>query len=127
MTAAAERLLGTRQSTVIDFDSLPAAERGIGDRFGVHRLQAVPLVYQDRVRGIIVADDPAEPRRVFSPRDLKIVEAYAAQIAAAVENARLFDAERRRVSRLTTLQILSSLVTSSLEMESVAARGWSRC
>ena len=123
MTAAAERLLKTKQSTVIDFDSLPEAERGMGGRFGVHLLQAIPLIYQERVCGIIVVDDPAQPRRVFSPRDIEIVEAYAAQIAAAVENTRLFDAERRRVSRLTTLQNLSSLVASSLEVESVAAMG----
>jgi PAS domain S-box-containing protein len=123
MSPAARSVFETRKSAVIDLDALPGAERGVGGADGSHLMQAVPLVFQDRSVGMIVVDDPAQPRRVFSVREVAILEAFAAQVAAAVENKRLLAAERDRVARLTTLQNLSALVTSSLDMDAVVAKG----
>ncbi|HTX67694.1 MAG TPA: SpoIIE family protein phosphatase [Thermoleophilia bacterium] len=126
MTAAASRVLEMQRGEVVDFDALPAARRGVGERFGVHRLQALPLLYHEQSVGILVVDDPAWPRREFSARELEIMEAFAAPIAAAVENARLLAGERARVARLTALLELSTLVTSTLDVDTVVEQGLPR-
>ena len=55
----------------------------------------------------------------YLERDLRLLEAIAGQIAGAIENARLFEASRRNVERLTTLQRISTLIAGTLEMEAL--------
>ena len=120
MSAAAPRILKTRKRTVIDFDALPEDQHGIVDAFGVHLLHAVPLVYHGDPVGILVADDPASPRRRFTPREFAIVEAMASQVAAAVVNGQLFEAERTSRERESALRQAAALAASSLDLAGLA-------
>src|SRR4029453_4766000 len=52
--------------------------------------------------------------REFSSSDLALVEAIATQAGVAIENARLFDENRRRVEELSVLHELSRAVTGQL-------------
>jgi serine phosphatase RsbU (regulator of sigma subunit) len=53
----------------------------------------VPLVAGTEFIGVLVVDDPGE-RRPFSEREIALLEAIAAQASTALENARLFEAQR---------------------------------
>jgi len=53
--------------------------------------------------------------REFSPSDLALIEAIATQAGVAIENARLFDENRRRVEELSVLHELSRAVTGQLD------------
>ena len=53
--------------------------------------------------------------REFSPSDLALIEAIASQAGVAIENARLFDENRRRVEELSVLHELSRAVTGQLD------------
>ena len=60
---------------------------------GLHSALVVPLVASGAALGVLVAGAPAG--RPFDPAERALWEAVAARAAAAVENARLHDAERR--------------------------------
>src|SRR6185436_3994671 len=53
--------------------------------------------------------------REFSASDLALIEAIATQAGVAIENARLFDENRRRVEELSVLHELSRAVTGQLD------------
>ena len=68
------------------------------DRAGYRALLAVPLLFEDRILGGLVV-----LRRElgnFSEETVELVEAFAAQSALAVRNARLFEEQRRREQEL---------------------------
>lgn len=53
----------------------------------------VPLIFQDRIIGLIALDS-TEPDR-FSENHARLASAFASQVAAALENARLYEETRR--------------------------------
>jgi GAF domain-containing protein/CheY-like chemotaxis protein len=80
-----------------------------------HRSQLfVPVVVKDRM----IAGFAAvwwERAREFSESELALMEAIANQAGVALENARLFDENRRRVEELSVLHDMSREVTGQLD------------
>ncbi|HET7341085.1 MAG TPA: GAF domain-containing protein, partial [Methylomirabilota bacterium] len=74
----------------------------------------VPVVAKDRMIGgfAVVWHDRA---REFSAGDIALIEAVASQAGVAIENARLFEENRRRVEELSVLHELSRAVTGQLD------------
>lgn len=58
----------------------------------------VPLRFGDRATGVINVESPAKD--AFSAEDLRLLNTLAHQLAIAIENARLFEAERTRRAEL---------------------------
>ena len=81
-------------------DALLAAQQS-------HVLVVVPVVWQDRLVGLIGVDDPGE-RREFSQREIDIVEGIAAQAATAIENARLFEERAEALRALAARRTATS-------------------
>jgi GAF domain-containing protein/CheY-like chemotaxis protein len=80
-----------------------------------HRSQLfVPVVAKDRMIGGF-AVVWWEHGRDFSASDLALMEAIANQAGVAIENARLFEENRRRVEELSVLHDLSRAVTGELD------------
>jgi GAF domain-containing protein/CheY-like chemotaxis protein/anti-sigma regulatory factor (Ser/Thr protein kinase) len=79
----------------------------------------VPIVSKDMVIGGIAAVWWTE-RREFSESELALMEAVAGQAGAAIENARLFSDNRRRLEELSLLYELSQAVTGQLERDALA-------
>ena len=82
---------------------------------GPHRTQLfVPVVVKDRM----IAGFAAvwwEQAREFTASELALMEALASQAGVALENARLFAENRRRVEELSVLHDLSRAVTGQLD------------
>ncbi|HEU5319580.1 MAG TPA: GAF domain-containing protein, partial [Methylomirabilota bacterium] len=79
-----------------------------------HRSQLfVPVVAKDRMIGGF-AVVWWERQRDVGPSDLALLEAIANQAGVAIENARLFEENRRRVEELSVLHDLSRAVTGEL-------------
>ena len=74
----------------------------------------VPVITKDRMIGgfAVVWQQPRPP---FSESELGLVEAIANQAGVAIENARLFEENRRRVEELSVLHELSRAVTGQLD------------
>jgi GAF domain-containing protein/CheY-like chemotaxis protein len=90
---------------------LPAAVR----EQGPHRSQLfVPVVVKDRMIAAFAAVW-WELAREFGDGELALMEAIANQAGVALENARLFDENRRRVEELSVLHDLSRAVTGQLD------------
>ena len=57
-----------------------------------------------------------EPRGRFTPRDMALVESVGRQAGIAIQNARLFDAEKRNVALLTALHDTGLDLSAQLEL-----------
>lgn len=101
---------------------------------GAHSVMCVPLKHQDRVVGALYLDNRLV-RGLFTPHDLKVLQAFAAQAAVALVNARLFaeqersrrdlkelyDASQELMGVLDRRRIFSSLLTRSRSLTGAAA------
>jgi len=85
-----------RRRTVVSADSAadPRAERETILSFPVRSLLFVPLVSRDRPLGGLFAAWWGRPADL-SPERLRLADAIGAQAAVAIDNARLFEEERR--------------------------------
>ena len=92
------------------------------DRAGYRALLAVPLLFEDRILGGLVV-----LRRElgnFSTETVELVEAFAAQSALAVRNARLFDEQRRREQELRQAhEELKAAQANMIHSEKMASLG----
>ena len=79
-----------------------------------HASLAVPMFYQQRVRGAIVVTGPG----AISDADSRALSALANNAAIALENTRLFEQERETVHRLRQLDAMKSdfLATAQHEL-----------
>ena len=81
-----------------------------------HRAQLfAPIVARERVIGAFIAVW-WDRTREFSEREVALVEAMGSQAGVAVENARLFEDNRRRLEELSVLHELSRAVTGQLDL-----------
>ena len=62
----------------------------------------------------------------FGPDELEVLTLFASQAAIAIENARLFEAQRRRVFELDTVQSIVQKLTALHDREAVADLGRQR-
>jgi PAS domain S-box-containing protein len=82
------------------------------------RVLGVPLKIGDRVIGVInITDD--EQTRLFDEDDVRLVSLFADQAAIAVENARLFEAERKQRELAEALRQATAAVSSTLDLEQI--------
>jgi GAF domain-containing protein len=80
----------------------------------------VPIQLEEQARGLLeIVDD--DPQRIWTEDERRLVEQVADQLSLALENARLFQAERKRASELDRLVELSRLISQNLELEEVYA------
>jgi diguanylate cyclase (GGDEF)-like protein/PAS domain S-box-containing protein len=77
----------------------------------------VPLIVGDRVIGMLTVDS-TQPDH-FTANHARLATAFADQVAIALENARLFEAERKRSEELEALRQAGLRLTSRLELQPV--------
>ena len=76
---------------------------------------AVPLISQNRVVGVLDIESP-EPG-YFREDQVKLLNLLASQIAIAIENARVYESERRNSELLALLYDISLEMGSTLEID----------
>ncbi|MFW5709647.1 MAG: PAS domain S-box protein [Chloroflexota bacterium] len=86
-------------------------------RAGLHGYVCVPLISGDRLVGSI--NFRSESPGSIPSNKLEIAQEVAAQLAIAIEKARLLEIEQRRNSELTALHQASLQLTSVLDVESI--------
>lgn len=84
---------------------------------GIRHYVDVPLVSRGNILGCLMF--AADAMSVFSQENIEIVVGLAAQIAIAIENARLLEVERKRAEELEILRQASLELTSRLELKPV--------
>jgi signal transduction histidine kinase len=63
----------------------------------------VPLIYQSRLSGVLLVCDKLS-RREFTMDDVEFMSILASQISVAIENARLYESEKRTAHQLRAAQ-----------------------
>jgi signal transduction histidine kinase len=86
MSAVRER----KPIVITDAANDPRPNAQLVERFGEKSLLALPMMHRGRIIGAIVFDDIEKQRR-FTQAEIDRVLAVASQLAAAVENARLYE------------------------------------
>jgi len=77
----------------------------------------VPLIAQDQVIGLLNLDK--EQAGFYTERHAVLAVAFANQAALALQNARLFEAERRQLRLAQTLQSVGALLTTQMSLAAV--------
>ena len=73
----------------------------------------VPLIVRDAVIGFITLD--SRTPSAYKEESAALVQAFAYQVATAIENARLYEAEQRRLQESETLREAAAVVASTLD------------
>lgn len=77
-----------------------------------------PLISRGEVIGTLGLDT-ATPDRKFSPAEIALIETVAGQAAGAIANARLFQQEQRQREIAQSLQEVTTVLNSSLDLQTV--------
>jgi len=80
----------------------------------------VPLLLYDRAIGVMALQN-YEREQAYDEGHLGIMQTLAAQAATALENARLFSEERRRLGQLTFLNNITRIAISTLNADEMLA------
>ncbi len=110
----------SRQPHIInDTDIEPAFEPvGRPALDAVRSVLGAPLLVEGRPIGALFADNFSR-RQAFDDNDLRLLQSLAGQAAIAIENARLYESERRRGAELEALRQASLRLTSTLELQPI--------
>ena len=94
----AKEVITTRKTLVIDYaaTSILSLQKEYVDEHAFLLMLVVPIVYRERLIGLITLDQPGEARP-FGAKEIELVEAIAAQASTAIANAQL-NAEQRQVA-----------------------------
>jgi adenylate cyclase len=85
----------------------------------------VPLAIKARTIGVVYLDSRLAPG-LFSPHDPDLLTAFANQAALAIENARLFDAQRAQVVEISRLEQLQARILASITSGVITVDGGGR-
>ncbi len=88
---------------------------------GMRHMAAFPLLAEDVLVGTLSVGRRAG--KPFRDEEIQLIESCAVQLAVALERARLFDAERRRVLDLSRLNELGALISQQLELPALLSVG----
>ncbi|HSF32332.1 MAG TPA: GAF domain-containing protein [Candidatus Tectomicrobia bacterium] len=77
----------------------------------------VPILIGDRVEGLLIVANHSP--RPFTDADETVLVRLADHVAIAIQNARLYESQEVRATRLQTLTRLNQLISSSLDMGAV--------
>lgn len=82
-------------------------------QFLLRSVLAVPLQYKDRIVGAVYVDNRFKSG-VFTQRELTLLQAFANQVAVAIENARLFSGIQTTLADITEINELIENVFASI-------------
>ena len=79
----------------------------------VRATMEAPLIYQDELLGVLAVHEVGDSERQFTDEDERLLSLFAAQAAAAIQNARLFEEVRQRVQELEALAAVSAALRAA--------------
>ncbi|HEY72210.1 MAG TPA: GAF domain-containing protein [Thermoflexia bacterium] len=115
----AQRVVRERQPLFIPDASASSLPKHLIESFGIASVLLIPLTSKEHVIGLMALDQVEEGRE-FTPAQVDLALAIAAQATIAVENARLFEAEQQRRQEAETLyRATQALATTTLDLPQV--------
>jgi len=117
---ASRRVLQQRQPVAVRLEDPEAdpSEVALMTELEIRSLLMVPLVVRDEAIGLLELYESIRDRE-FTPTEVSVCQTLANQIAAALDNARLFEAEHEQRTLTEALRQATAAVGSSLELDQV--------
>ncbi len=114
---ATAQMLETCQSLIVNLDdeTCDPQERKLLAELGFASMLAVPLVVKDKVIGLVELYDVSS--RHFTEADIHLSQSLANQAAIALENAQLYEAQRRRAEEMSGLYEIALTFSSTLDLD----------
>jgi HD-GYP domain-containing protein (c-di-GMP phosphodiesterase class II)/putative methionine-R-sulfoxide reductase with GAF domain len=112
---------GRTQTYRRDDPSLSDETRAMLDPFQWQSLLEVPLLAKGRLIGVVELGERRRARD-YGPHEIRLAESLANQAATAIENARLFEAQRRRAEEMAALAEMSRAITENLGLQETLDR-----
>jgi GAF domain-containing protein/CheY-like chemotaxis protein len=115
------RVMSAGRSLMLDLDEGAGAvvEHVAADRrLGYTKFLGVPLKIGERTIGVLTF----RARRVFTPRDQELAEAFAGQASIALEHSRLYREARQHAARMRALADLGRVLSETLDPDVVGQR-----
>ncbi len=112
-----------KQEPLLITDNLEAQLKVLGVRHtepGLKSFLGVPLI-SGELMGVLAVED-YEREHAFDEASLRVLGPIAAQVAVSIENARLYGELEQRLSETTTLQEVSRVVNSALDLREIFER-----
>jgi PAS domain S-box-containing protein len=106
---------------VNDYQHSPYAYPTFVEQYGPAATLAEPLLYRDRLIGVLVVTH-VEPGRFFLMPDREPLAVLAAQATIAIENARLFQEITQRQAWLTNILEINKRIAANEDMASLLAQ-----
>ncbi len=100
---------------------LNAGDRAEVERYGWKSQLVVPLVVRDRAIGFVALCESRQ-ERAFAEAEIRLCQTLAADAAAVIENARLYEQERAARERQEALYRIGQVVNSTLDTEAILDR-----
>ncbi|HKP86543.1 MAG TPA: GAF domain-containing protein [Blastocatellia bacterium] len=118
---AEDELLRTREPIVIDDLEQDTRLGQVGEAMcwqGIRSTLIVPVVSKDKLIGSFGLDTIGNPR-AFTNEEIELCKLFAAQVAGAIENARLFENIKSQTERLEALRKTSLAITSENKPDAI--------
>ena len=117
--AAIDWILSYKHALVVEDVAQDAQPDGIRDFVpdSVRSMLLVPVIIKDNVIGVI--NLYACTKRKFTGREVELAQTMTNQVAAAIENAQLYEQAAKRVRMLNTLYEAGQAITSSLQLDEI--------
>jgi PAS domain S-box-containing protein len=103
---------------VNDYPSSPYVNRAFLERLGTTAIVAEPLLYRDRLVGVILISNE-EAIGSFTRSDHELLKVFATQAAIAIVNAQLFHRSEVQRTRSAALVNIAQQLTRGLDLQSV--------
>jgi signal transduction histidine kinase len=100
---------------VRDVTTGPPLARAAIRESGFHAMAVAPLVSRAKALGGLFVTTRGQ--RQFSGKDLELLTSIGRQVAVAMENARLYEAEQRRAEQFRVISEVGSRITSILAVD----------
>ncbi len=101
---------------------LPHIEPELRDGLGAQSLIVVPIAARGVTLGAITLVAAADGNGTFVPDDLRLAELLAKRAAIAIDNARLYDEERRLARVREVVARASDVLSGSLDLDALLGR-----
>ncbi len=94
--------------------TIPDAKGGSGL---TESYMGVPIIVAERVLGVVSVQ--SYKRRAFDENSIRLLSTLSSNMGVAIENARLFDAERQRAAELAIINDVQQALASKLDMQAI--------
>jgi signal transduction histidine kinase len=109
----AGQVLATQQPILLD--RCGDAGQPVSPELSEHAVIGLPIFWRERLIGFLGIG--AAPPRRFGEQDLATLTVFARHAAIAIENAGLFETEKRRAARVSIINGVGRLITANLDLE----------